>query len=65
MVAISKAEAKIVREQFPWVHMRRTVNKYYMEEDRKALQMLRMADKEMTQRMPKRTSNSKGAGRRA
>lgn len=53
MIAISKAEAKLVREQFPWVHMRRTVNKYYMEEDRKVIQML------------KRLGKSEGAGRRA
>lgn len=45
MVAISKAEAKIVREQFPWVHLRRTVNKYYMEEDRKIIQMLKQIGK--------------------
>ena len=53
MVAITKAEAKIVREQCPWVHLRRTVNKYYMEEDRRVIQLLKQLGK------------SEGAGRRA
>ena len=41
MIAITKAEAKIVREQFPWLHIRRTVNKYYMEENFKVIQYLK------------------------
>lgn len=53
MIAITKAEAKIVRENFPWVHMRRTVNKYYMEENQRIIKAL------------KEIERSEGAGKRA
>lgn len=41
MIAVTKDEAKIVRDRFPHVHIRRTVNKYYMEENFKAMQFLK------------------------
>lgn len=41
MVNISKAEAKLVRKYFPYVHIKRTVHRYYMEENRKAMEFLK------------------------
>lgn len=41
MVSINKDEAKLIRKYFPYVHIRRTIHKYYMEENRKAMEFLK------------------------
>lgn len=41
MISISKEETKLVRKYFPYVHIRRTTHKYYMEENRKAMSFLK------------------------
>lgn len=41
MVNITKEEAKLIRKYFPYVHIKRTVHKYYMEEHRKAVDFLK------------------------
>ncbi len=41
MIAITKDEAEQVRKYFPYTHIRRTTHKYYMEENRKAVDFLR------------------------
>lgn len=41
MIQISKDEAKIIREKMPCVPIRRTTHKYYMEEDRRALSLIK------------------------
>lgn len=41
MINITKKETNLIRKYFPYVHIRRTVHKYYMEENRKAMQFLR------------------------
>lgn len=40
MRRITKDEVKILREKFPYVHIRRTVNTYYAEENYKAMKYL-------------------------
>lgn len=41
MTNITKEEARLVRKYFPYVHIRRTTHKYYMEENRNALNFLK------------------------
>lgn len=41
MICISPEEVKLVRKYFPYVHIRRTMNKYYMEENKKAIAFLK------------------------
>lgn len=41
MILISSEEAKKVRKFFPNVHIRRTANKFYMEENKRALGFLK------------------------
>lgn len=41
MISINKDEAKLIRKYFPYVHIRRTIHKYYMEENRKAMEFLK------------------------
>lgn len=41
MVNINKDEAKLIRKYFPYVHIRRTMHKYYMEENKKAITFLK------------------------
>lgn len=41
MINITKEETKLIRKYFPYVHIRRTVHKYYMEENRKAVEFLK------------------------
>ena len=41
MVNITKREAELVRKNFPNVHVRRTIHKYYMEENRRAMNFLK------------------------
>lgn len=41
MICISKKETELVRKYFPYVHIRRTVHKYYMEENKKAMEFLK------------------------
>ena len=41
MISISKTETKLIRKYFPYVHIRRTVHKYYMEENKKAMDFLK------------------------
>lgn len=41
MTNITKEEARLVRKYFPYVHIRRTTHKYYMEENRRAMNFLR------------------------
>lgn len=41
MVAISKTEAAAVRKRFPHLHLRRTVNKYFVEESSAVLEFLK------------------------
>lgn len=41
MISISKKETELVRKYFPYVHIRRTTHKWYMEENRKALEFLK------------------------
>ena len=40
MINITKREAALVRKYFPYVHIRRTTHKYYMEENSKAIAFL-------------------------
>lgn len=37
MVKIDKKQAELIRKLFPWVHVRRTVHSYYMEENDRAM----------------------------
>lgn len=41
MIMVSKAEMKALRERFPGLHARRTVNKYYVEENQKVVAFLK------------------------
>lgn len=41
MVQVSKEEMKRLRERFPKIHARRTVNKYYIEESPKVMAFLK------------------------
>ena len=41
MVKISEQETKLIRKRFPYVHIRKTVHHYYMEENKKALDFLK------------------------
>lgn len=41
MIVIDKHEAELVRKYFPYVHIRRTMHKYYMEENKKAMSFLK------------------------
>lgn len=41
MINITKEETKLIRKYFPYVHIRRTTHKYYMEENRKAVEFLK------------------------
>ncbi len=41
MITITRKEADMVRKYFPWVHIRRTTHRYYMEEDPKAVSFLK------------------------
>lgn len=41
MVSITKEETKLIRKYFPYVHIRRTMHKYYMEENKKAVDFLK------------------------
>ena len=41
MIKITKEEAKLVRKYYPNVKISKTVNKYYMEENRRALQLIK------------------------
>lgn len=45
MRRITKEEARILREKFPFVHIRRTVNAYYAEENYKAMKHLDRVDR--------------------
>ena len=40
MIRISKQETELIRKYFPYVHIRRTVHKYYMEENKRAMSFL-------------------------
>lgn len=41
MISITKEETKLIRKYFPYVHIRRTIHKYYMEENKKAMEFLK------------------------
>ena len=41
MVNITKEEVKLMRKFFPHIHIRRTIHKYYMEENRRAVEFLK------------------------
>lgn len=41
MIVINKEEAKLIRKYFPYVHIQRTVHKYYMEENTRAINFLK------------------------
>ena len=41
MIAITKTEAAAIRKRFPHLHMRRTVNKYFVEENQTVLEFLK------------------------
>lgn len=41
MVSITKSEAMAVRKRFPHLHLRRTVNKYFVEESKAVLDFLK------------------------
>jgi hypothetical protein len=41
MIKISEQESKLIRKYFPYVHIRRTTHKYYMEENKKAMDFLK------------------------
>ena len=43
MIQVSKEEMKRLRERFPKLHARRTVNRYYVEETPKVMAFLRGA----------------------
>lgn len=47
MVSITRQEAELVRKYFPYVHIRRTTHKYYMEENRKAVEFLKNCNKKI------------------
>lgn len=40
LINISQEQAALVRKRFPNVHVRRTVHKYYMEENPRAMRFL-------------------------
>lgn len=40
MVQITSYEAQAIRKKIPGISIRRTVNKFYMEESRQAMRML-------------------------
>ena len=42
MIQISREEARIVRKNLPQLHMMRTVNKYYVEENPALVKLLGM-----------------------
>lgn len=46
MLNITSQEAETIRKFFPGVHIRRTVNKYYMEENARAVKFLRSIQNE-------------------
>lgn len=46
MLSITRDEAEVVRKIFPYVHIRRTVNKYYMEENKKAVLFIKSLHEE-------------------
>lgn len=41
MIKIDKDTATLVRKALPWIHVKRTVHHYYMEENPKAMGFLR------------------------
>lgn len=41
MIQISKNEARLIREAFPALHIKRTVNRYYIEERPQVLAFLK------------------------
>lgn len=41
MINISKEEAQLIRKYFPYVCVQRTVHKYCMEENKRAMDFLR------------------------
>ena len=41
MISISKTEAAAVRKRFPHLHLRRTVNKYFVEESKAVIEFLK------------------------
>ncbi len=45
MINISKQETELIRKYFPYVHIRRTTHKYYMEENKKAMEFLKNYNK--------------------
>lgn len=47
MIQIDKREAEMVRKKFPFVHIHKTVHKYYVEE---APRVMRFLHKEQPQR---------------
>ena len=46
MILISEQETKLIRKHFPHVHIRRTMHKYYMEENKKAVEFLKKYKKD-------------------
>lgn len=45
MIFITEHETKLIRKYFPYVHIRRTTHKYYMEENKKAMEFLKNYNK--------------------
>lgn len=41
MINITNEEVKLIRKYFPYVHIRRTTHKFYMEENAKAMNFLK------------------------
>lgn len=41
MIQISKNEARLVRKHLPGVSIKRTVNKYYVEEDQRVIDLIK------------------------
>lgn len=41
MISINKTEAAAVRKRFPHLHLRRTVNKYFVEESAAVIEFLK------------------------
>lgn len=41
MIKITQQEAKLVRKYYPYVNITRTVHKYYMDENDKAIRFLK------------------------
>lgn len=41
MIKITKTESELIRKYFPYAHIRRTTNNYYMEENNKAIDFLK------------------------